>query len=578
MQNYVKHPEAWKVPELPLTSHLVALDGKDKGRPEFTLLTHTARDQYAIAELMQATGKKNVREIAIMKPERVALYHTIADLQTDVKMNNPYTQLPRLTELVFEKHVQPVIKQYIMSSEYSTALEENRRLAHEAVARHRQGDSPRADHPYEKLAQDCSHLLHERIGEHYSPGKYLNSAPGAKQHSAGEALDWAVEALVYDQMCRDTVNTTISNKVEEKIQELINHNRVLHDDVSGKDWPLVRPRTPDGKDRQTFIAAGAPSTGKGTLVGMFLVDAEYQGISWDDVVQLSADAYRPIVAKDTKLDQVSSAEFTHDEVSIVKDLAVSRLKAKASQGRAPNAMFDIVTPSQDIIDYAHQNGGLAEIKVASAPPEKTVQWCYQRGQETGRFVNTPYQLSRHKAVSGDFAKVMARNMGTRTRYEVFDTDTRTEEMPTLIEQGNLQSRIMQIIRADKDAEFYGRQHINVKAEDESMLFARGARHMDLSHLKTIPASKITIYHKAKPVLSINAQKAVTIEDSALLRSALESKSFRQSVMQNGIFGETVALMARSVKAEGSGEGKGRGSNPSMRVIRLPNKPDTEEAE
>jgi len=63
--------------------------------------------------------------------------------------------------------------------------------------------------------------------------------------------------------------------------------------------------------------------------------------------------------------------------------------------------------------------------------------AFQRGRETGRFVQSDYLLRAHQGVSRDMHKALASNVGRAIKYELYDNNVARGEMPVLVESGNL---------------------------------------------------------------------------------------------------------------------------------------------
>ena len=394
----------------------------------FTLINNTERSETELAEIVAATDTSLVADIAVLKPDRQALLYTFAVLQTEVKLKGD-EHLENAVNQIYMNRVLPKIQELKTEEiKHLKALTEDN--VEEAFARLTEG-TLNPNNPVDNVVKE----YHQEIQENIASGKYK---PG--QFSEGESIESITKKAAYDHLYKERLSRRIEDVLERVVHRAITEGVTI--DLPKESIPLERLSTHSGSDRQTFMVAGPPACGKGTITAMFEEDAKRAGIGFDDVVKVNTDFYRRILslAQPMGKDTTQHANLNNDEAGLVTDLTVARLKSKVNANNAPHILLDTVSIKQPKIDLGTANGGTMSIRVVTLDPEIAINRAIERGRQINRFVPVEYMLTAHRNVGQQLTKLLENNTGRNIEVQIYDTDVKFGELPILVEQVDLHNR------------------------------------------------------------------------------------------------------------------------------------------
>lgn len=195
-------------------------------------------------------------------------------------------------------------------------------------------------------------LLHEVIVQAVTERHLSSGSPDAPPNVLlGEIVQKIVHSPVYRQMAAHSEVNAVNVSL-------------LLDEAGLERLPNVPSR-----DRTTLImATGGPATGKSDLVATL---AKRHPEIYRNAAIVNSDDYKPLLA-DPKDYGDAYAEAAHDESAYLSDEILNRLGRKMDAGRAPNAVLDVVTISEQRMAFAKKSSHLI-VATSAAPPEVSLQ-------------------------------------------------------------------------------------------------------------------------------------------------------------------------------------------------------------
>ncbi|WP_133139250.1 zeta toxin family protein [Legionella genomosp. 1] len=474
----------------------------------FTMLRNAKRGETEIAELVAAIGADEwgVGKLIAFPLERLILFETVAALATEVQMKED--DLSSLVQDMYRHHMtpkKPVIKQMedlILKEAKWKSLKIIGEIdgATKDVSRKKEIISKGGA---EADALNTFEIIKNRlISGVYKPDETIYDLAGKKIYDPSTAVTAAnvddialalTEKIVNDKFYMQIARDTAKKYVDDKLKSVVDKGLVKY---PGSNEPLRRLSIHTGEERRTFMLAGAPACGKGTIVAAMEMQAKEQfDLDWDDTVKINTDNYREIVSTAPGLgdDITVHSDLNTFEASFISDLANKRVQEQLNRNQGHHLVIDGVYPSANRLRMGTQNGGSLHIACVSVPVDVSVGRAFKRGQEIGRFVGSEYLISAHKAVSKDILKnIVTTCKDTNAELSVFNTNVPRGEQPIQAMQLNLSTKKAIIYDADAMAEIYGKKNIDPKALDSDHLYPPGVQELDYSYLSELESLGITV--------------------------------------------------------------------------------------
>jgi hypothetical protein len=473
-------------------NHILPLDA------QFTALRHAVRDVHNIAEIAAATGETTLRKLVTYPVLRVALFETVALIETEIRYETD-DELLNFIKDIYRNQVRPLLRNHLDLQ--NQCLREARKIASEALAAEG-GDVPSSERgavPYARDAQKLYETVCKRAKTgKYRVGTYLHTI---QRESSGHLIDDHEEALkeitlwaLSDHIYRDLVQAQIHELVAPVIQACI----------QDRHSPYVALSTNSGPQRHSFMLAGAPACGKGTIAALLARYAEAElGVVWSDLAKINTDVHRQVVSHDdiTGHDKVISVHLNGDEASYITIRAYSLIKAKIEKGQAPHLLMDGADPSVERLELGTQAEGSLHLLVVTTPVSVSIERAYLRGLTTGRYVLTQYMLNAHKMVSEQLFPRLGQFLGKRVEFSIFDTHVPAHLPPKLLMEGELQDGEVEIYDHEGMAKFYGKRHINTGSKSRSQLFRTPKYEKDYTFIDAIQKAGLLYYEEPVEVWS-----------------------------------------------------------------------------
>jgi hypothetical protein len=428
----------------------------------FTAIKNAYRNELEIGEILSASGKEFALDSINFNPQRLSLLYTAAVVQTEAKIKDE-AHLHAASKQLYEKIIFPTMPE-IDITEY---IEHQTKIVNDSLNKFKKGKLDSNNELYSLIEKQ-----YIRVKERANQGLYI---PGF--FNKGETIDSAVVKLVVDKLYRKDISKKIEHMVEAKILEAIDKGMeiaVAEKSNDGKEHtvniPLTKISTHKNKERETFILAGPPACGKGTINALFEIEAKNKGIAWDDVVKLNTDNHRAIVASAGELgpDITRHALLNNDEAYFITQETKKRLDEKIAKGKSPHIFLDTVGLSQEKINFGLRNEGNLNVKIITLKPEEAVKRAEARGKQTGRYVSVKYMLESHKHTGNNIISMLNKNKGQKIHYEVYDNDVPFGSLPVLVEEGDLRQEKIKIHSLERRGAIHGRMFINTAANPSNI--------------------------------------------------------------------------------------------------------------
>lgn len=477
---------AWNISPPSLTDYTKSLKDQSilPADAEFSILKNAVRDENVIAELAAATGISWISELVTLPPRRMGFLETCAIIETEVRLKEEDDLAPVMLG-IYNDAVKPALKQAEVQLQQAVESEAQQ-WARESIQRVIDGNELPEDAETKKLHTAIQTRL---ASGQYTPGEYAWGC------TTDEALLMVVQDKKYNQLMQqriiDLVEPLVQSAIDDRSKVYPMHNSkgevVSHES-------LRRLSLHAGNDRHTFMMAGAPACGKGTVVGMMAVKALEHGIEWSDTVKINTDVHRNIVSSGAELGEITEyhSELNNDEAFYITQRAYQRMDAKIKNGSAPHMLIDGVYPAPNRLAMGTENNGQLHVGVVTVPVDVSMQRAYSRGAETNRYCTSSYIIQSHQGVSRDLHMQLSKFAGKNLEYEIYDTNVPRGSMPVLFERGDLATRAVTILDPARAGEFHGKKNLNAKATSKAELFPEGAERSSLAYIDTLQNAGIQV--------------------------------------------------------------------------------------
>lgn len=484
-----RHHE-YTVPNLPATETLIGIriGQADDIKVSHTNLENAKRSKEELAEIFAALKDWRVQDIVTYPLERLAYFELIATIETELQIHEEF-DIYQLTRTLHQKML-PDLTRHFASNKEAYLEEFASEVAEKLIANIVGIDKPNwstqrshdvflqsriRDHYFDVACQIYFKIKHNFLSGTYSPTKAFLAKYNVPFSESHEVVAVLAKMVLQDQLYREASHASLSGLIKalfsRHIDEYVAKGELFERyDMEGNSIgsaPLQRLSQHAGSARCTYMLAGPPACGKGTLMRLLMQDVkEKHGIESYDMVKINTDAHRLLVSEghehlmgDDKRYHVS---LNNDEASYITKIAYEKMLRKVQAGSAPHLLIDGVNPSPDRIEVGIANGGQMQIWGVSIPAAESVQRAYARGQQTGRFVQSGFLMRSHKVFSEEvFTGLLTKQhyIGKPITVFLFDNMVPRGSDPIKIAAFDMQAGMATIFDEDKLAEFRGKRHM-----------------------------------------------------------------------------------------------------------------------
>ena len=443
-------------------------------KPEYvhTNLQSAQRPKIDIAEIMACNGVyglgkpqyPSVQSLITYPIERLVYLDTIATLETEVQCGEEF-DLYKYVEYVHKEISKTDFKpfeQQIRETAQSTA-----ELAFEAI------------HKQEELDPSFAKYngVYDRIKAAFESGQYQVSEKFLSKHniSKEDAFPLLVKMTIEDMIYNEEMKKCIQQNVTTGIQAIIEDAIVMkipfpiHDPKGNeiREEPLQKLSLHEGNERVTFILAGAPASGKGTILACLLQEAkEKKNIDERDMIKINTDTHRLLVCHGYQeklgVNQELHVSLNNDEASYITLMGYEKMRHKINLNSAPHMLIDGVAPSDDRIQLGTQNNGKLEISIVTVDPDKSIKRAQDRGESTGRYVQTSYLINSHRNVTIATYDLLLNQelLGAKDiQISIYDNNVPKGSDPVFVAWIDMKDKVVEIYEPEKLSEFRGKRHI-----------------------------------------------------------------------------------------------------------------------
>jgi hypothetical protein len=439
-----------EISRVSLDAHLSNL-ANNAGEDQYSILKNARRDENELAEIASALGTKYIRDVVTFSPRRMAFHETIVTIGTEAKLRNQ-NDLEKIVTNVYSKHVVPLLKSKphdsdqkietillkIVDQNIQEKLERSYKLFKQTDLNQQATNNPvvsKAEQSYLEEIKKVHNILQSRIDKGlYSPGEI----------NPGENLESITKKIAFDKFYKQEMSEQVKKIIKPKIMEQLDSKVLVYPNLGleNDNRPIEKLSLHKGNKRHTFMMTGAPASGKSTLLGIAAVDAETNGIDFSDICKVNTDHYRNLVANEKELgpNKTLHSTFSCDETLLITQRFYDCLKEKVlSKEGAPHLLIDTVYPHQHKIDFSVMNEGQLHLNCVTVPTEISVKRALDRGETSGRYVDTDFIIKSNREISRDFHDILDRNKGRNIDYKLVDNNITPGDLPIIFEAGNLKT-------------------------------------------------------------------------------------------------------------------------------------------
>lgn len=482
----------------------------------FTILKNARRNETEIAELVAATGVAETgkrlnpwpaAKMVTLPLERLVLFETVAALETEIQMKED--DLKPLVQDVYRNHMKPSEPGKPSLKQMETAITkaarwESLQIMEEVKEALLKDETITLKGAEAEAHKTCQTIETRLISGKYKPKEMIydaydnilydpdknNTISPVKARKIALVL---TEKIVNDKCYMQQAENTAKKYVDDKLTNIINKSLIKYPET---DKALQRLSTHTGGERHTFMLAGAPACGKGTIITAMEVQAKEQfNVDWDNTVKINTDNHREIVSSAASLgdDITIHSDLNDFEAAYITDRANARVQAQLDENKGHHLVIDGVYPSTGRFKMGTQNDGSLHVACVSVPVDVSVERAFKRGQEIGRFVGSEYLVSSHKFVSKDLLENMVKSCtNTNAELFVFNTNVPRGTQPIQAMQLDMSTKEAIIYDADAMAEIYGKKNIKSDASDSTQVYPKGQEKFDYSYNSELESLGVTV--------------------------------------------------------------------------------------
>jgi uncharacterized UPF0146 family protein len=462
--------EPWKIPKATLTQAInkePLIDGIPIADLKYTILDNANvvyRDAQELAELHSIEPTITPKEYVAYRPARLSLHETIIAISTTIKIANE-AQMQDLTKLIHAEVVQDLDKLYLnadrLNLEHNITSLVDKYLAGEDISTEFDG----------KLKKIC-----DQIKNAESNGVVFGKFKG--------------NFTARDAMIARATDLMFSNLAKQQIEILVAEKLAAHAE-------LQYLETPAADQRLMLMVTGGPASGKGSSVVRLEENAKNEGISWDNMVKINTDIYKPLLLEPGTVKPELYSTLSQEEAATINQGIQQRLLAMAQEGRAPHIFIDQVYVGPTQIDLGLINGGKVRGIIVSTDTGDAVERSFARGEidgDKGRYESTSLLLSCHKAMTEQVPTTLSKYLGKNVTFLLVDNNVKRGEQATDVMHIDLKDQNLQIYDQDNLKKFILKTSIITTAQDNESLYDRSKTVSVAAYLNPLVERGINIQH------------------------------------------------------------------------------------
>jgi len=427
------------------------------GAPVHTNLQNAVRKKIDIAEIMVATATyedsnikyQPIQQLVTYPLKRKIYFETIAHLETELQMFDE-------EELcAFLAHTKTEMDKIDIGPINTDILTKTANKTNDVITRLKSNDTSLELQKYKET--------YDKIMGNFKNKNFTISEKFKQEHSISteeDAIQLLAEMAISDMIYQKEQNAVINEQITPQITVIINNTI-----NQKKEFPITRTdgkkTTTDivqmkklsvhsGNERQTFMLAGAPACGKGTILEKVLIKANGElGIDPSDIVKINTDSHRVLVSEGVDLgnDKKKHASLNNDESSFITSLAYEKMRGRIAKNSAPHLLIDGVVLSQSRMDLGLAFNGNLDITVVTLNVDESLNRAYSRGEKEGRFVHTDYLVKSHETVSKNVIDLINNEQlqNKPIKVTIYDNNgVAPNEEPHLVAEVNLKTKIAMV--------------------------------------------------------------------------------------------------------------------------------------
>lgn len=154
-------------------------------------------------------------------------------------------------------------------------------------------------------------------------------------------------------------------------------------------------------------------------------------------------------------------------------------------------LIDGVAPANDRIQLGTQNNGKLEISIVTVDPESSVKRAQQRGETTGRYVQTSYLINSHRNVTLSTYEMLSNQelIGNKNiQVSIYDTNVPHGSTPVYVAWIDIKDKKAEIYDSVKLAEFRGKRLIEPILNREQFFSRSMKRSLSMSSSELLSKS------------------------------------------------------------------------------------------
>ncbi|MCS5708464.1 hypothetical protein CC99x_006035 [Candidatus Berkiella cookevillensis] len=502
VQHQQKMEDGWNIQPIDAKQYLQKVRDKEAiiiDAPH-TIINNGIFSHEYIGEICELVGNYNLAENVAFPPERLALFHTTAFIETEIQRDPDASEIEKRAEddlysMVYDEFYPSVLEKINASKDRFDALQDLIfNDARTTIMNYSNGNydaSVRAQikDPFFLECLDYLDKIQTRFLENkVSHGQYKENA------DLGSIMIRALFTKMYNR------------EMGQKIASIV--DEVGNDIIKKKQYPRMSVHARD--DRHTYMMMGAPACGKGVALGRAAILAEEtHQVAWRDVCKINTDDHRAIVTQGQHLGQDTKihAQLSNVESMIITSIANQKYNQKLKSGGAPHLLIDTVMPLMRKFNIGLEQDGQLHVFAVTAPVDESLKRMVARGQDTGRYVSSNYVIQAHQSVSNDLIKNLCSltDAGKNFDFVILDTHVPLGSDPIVVMVGDTALKKLLIFDEDAAAYFYGKKNIDTNGRSMAQLY-QDRPMMDNGYLDVFKASGFEV---ALPSQSINASSFIS---------------------------------------------------------------------
>jgi hypothetical protein len=475
---------------------------------ELLALSTIFRPENVLNDLRQAIEIRGVtdlplEELAIFRPERLALHEVLVRVTADFEVPDPETADVRSLGVNFRHIVQTILSQ-VIDPNRSALVQEHDQLRREIAsfiedelsavfARRRLIP---ASEPPATAARGIRGWFRNTTGHQDAPVRGTNW-----DRDEGVLQEWRAKAQTSETPLQAIALGTLIEVVravrlkQGRISQQQTFLASLATDLACNEYGgqaigrLIQPKIQEMAAKEGFhqlpaqeqpvfmVTKGASASGKSTMRPLQRTLATRMGLQWSDFALISPDVWRRVLLDFSSLGPLYkyAGMFTGHELAIIDQKLDTYLGHKGEQGLLPHLLSDRFRFDSFALDSEESRYLLTRFGkrlcyfFMITPPHETVERAWRRGLELGRYKAVDDLLAHNiEAFTGMQRVLFGRALMPNDclHYEFLDNDVPRGENPLTVAFGWGGEMNVLDVRRMLDIFRYGKINVNAKSPSE----------------------------------------------------------------------------------------------------------------